>query len=197
MAANISFDTEILTKDGWKYIKKLSFDDKVAYLNHENYICFQNPDEILYQDTKRHMIFIQNTRVNIYGSPDLLVMCTDGFFPLEYLIDNSKTFKVITNGVDFDQDNLIPDDGHDDADFHMTHAIFAGKHAVKISSSALNQKHSHNINVFDEDVHVNPSDNNVDSLYLTNVPGPHCGVVMQEKPICIRRNGKCCWVLSA
>jgi hypothetical protein len=102
--------------------------------------------------------------------------------------------KVITKGT---LDHEKKEAKSFDADLMMANTIFSGRYATKLTKLALNQILSDDILVHNENIKFDGGEDNADCLYMESVPGPLCGVVMDQiYPICIRRCGKCCWVMS-
>jgi hypothetical protein len=191
--AYISSDTEILTKNGWKYMKSLSSDDLVAFIDTDEYIKFKKPNNVVHKDEHTSMVFIQNNLINILGTPDLMIITVDGPVRIEVMFKTLHTIKVITKGT---LDNEEKEVNSTDADLMMANTIFNGQHATKQTKLALNRILSDNILVHNENIKFDGGEDNVDCLYINSVPGPVYGIFMDRNPICIRRCGKCCWVMS-
>jgi phosphoribosylamine-glycine ligase len=63
--------TEVLTNDGWKFFKDLSFDDKICTLNPLNHIIeYNKPFAIVSFNHHKKLISIQNNTLDIAVTPD-------------------------------------------------------------------------------------------------------------------------------
>jgi len=60
-------ETEVLTKDGWKYFKDLTNDDEVATLSKDNYLEYQKPTRIIRQNYNGTMYFYNGSRSINFG----------------------------------------------------------------------------------------------------------------------------------
>lgn len=63
--------TEVLTKEGWKYFKDLSYEDEIATLNSEtNYLEYQRPTEIIAEHYHGKMYKLENRGVSLCVTPN-------------------------------------------------------------------------------------------------------------------------------
>ena len=57
--------TEILTNNGWKYFKDLNIEDKVATLENNNTLVYENPTELIEFDCDEELYYIKNNQVDL------------------------------------------------------------------------------------------------------------------------------------
>lgn len=63
--------TEVLTKDGWKYFPDLSYEDEIATLNKDNdHLEYQKPTDIIVYKYKGKMYNLQNRGVDLCVTPN-------------------------------------------------------------------------------------------------------------------------------
>jgi len=66
-----SADTEVLTNNGWKLFKDVTYEDKIATLNKEkDELEYQNPTNIIEQPYNGNMVHINDTNKDILVTPD-------------------------------------------------------------------------------------------------------------------------------
>jgi UDP-glucuronate decarboxylase len=66
-----SFDTEVLTKDGWKMIKDVSKEDRILTLNQKGYYLeYQRPVEIIKERYIGEMIRFKNSKIDLLVTPN-------------------------------------------------------------------------------------------------------------------------------
>ena len=73
VADKLCFDkeTEVLTENGWKFFKDLSYEDKVATLNPEtNNLEYETPTNIYSYDYDGKMYFLKNDKIDILVTPN-------------------------------------------------------------------------------------------------------------------------------
>jgi len=63
-------ETEVLTKDGWKYFKDTTPKDLVCTLSKDNIIEYQRPTNILSYDYDGQMYFVKTTQVDLKVTPN-------------------------------------------------------------------------------------------------------------------------------
>ena len=63
-------ETEVLTEDGWKYFKDLSFEDRIATLNDNGYLEYQKPTDIIAEKYKGKMYRLENRGVSLCVTPN-------------------------------------------------------------------------------------------------------------------------------
>lgn len=66
----VSDDTEILTDNGWKNHQTLTYDDKVATLNKDGYLEYQNPTNIIIMNWDKEMMEFKNKNIDFCFSPN-------------------------------------------------------------------------------------------------------------------------------
>jgi ribonucleotide reductase beta subunit family protein with ferritin-like domain len=69
--------TEILTSQGWKDFRDISYDDKIANYWEDKSITFENPSEIIESTYKGKMVHIHNGRYNSLVTPNHRVVYDD------------------------------------------------------------------------------------------------------------------------
>ena len=63
-------ETEVLTKNGWKYFKDLSYEDEIATLNpNTNYLEYQKPKEIIAEKYNGKMYRLENRGISLCVTP--------------------------------------------------------------------------------------------------------------------------------
>jgi len=63
--------TEVLTEDGWKYFKNLTYQDKIATLNpRTNQLEYRRPSNIVSYDHHKKMVQIKNQTIDILVTPE-------------------------------------------------------------------------------------------------------------------------------
>jgi intein/homing endonuclease len=71
MAGCYDEETEVLTKNGWKYFKEVTFDDEIATLNRStNELEYQKPIRIIKQPYKGKMYYVRTKEVELKVTPD-------------------------------------------------------------------------------------------------------------------------------
>jgi len=65
-----SQDTEILTKNGWKYLKEVMKNDEIATLNINGIIEYQLPSEIIKQRYQGELIEFKNDKIDLMVTPN-------------------------------------------------------------------------------------------------------------------------------
>ena len=63
-------ETEVLTKDGWKYFKDITKDDEIATLNSEEYLEYQKPTDIIVYNYEGPMYRLENRGVSLKVTPN-------------------------------------------------------------------------------------------------------------------------------
>lgn len=64
-------ETEVLTKNGWKHFKDVSFDDYIATLNAENgFLEYQNPTDIISEEYHGKMYRLENRGISLCVTPN-------------------------------------------------------------------------------------------------------------------------------
>lgn len=63
-------DTEVLTKDGFKFFKEVNAKDEIATLNEKGFLEYHFPTEIIKQEYKGEMIHFSNSKVDIIVTPN-------------------------------------------------------------------------------------------------------------------------------
>lgn len=63
-------ETEVLTKDGWKYFKDVTKDDEIATLNSEEYLEYQKPTDIIAYNYEGPMYRLENRGVSLKVTPN-------------------------------------------------------------------------------------------------------------------------------
>ena len=62
-------ETELLTKDGWKFFKDIKYSDEICTLKDGEMIEYQNPNDIIAKDYKGKMYNIGTTQVDLLVTP--------------------------------------------------------------------------------------------------------------------------------
>lgn len=62
--------TEVLTKDGWKYFKDLSFEDEIATLDNNDYLMYQKPEDIIASKYNGDMYHLENRGISLVVTPN-------------------------------------------------------------------------------------------------------------------------------
>ena len=63
-------ETEVLTKNGWKFFKDLSYEDEIATLNKNGYLEYQNPTEIIAEHYHGKMYRLENRGISLCVTPN-------------------------------------------------------------------------------------------------------------------------------
>jgi len=62
--------TEVLTREGWKFFKDLTYDDEIATLNKDNSIEYQKPSNIIILDYAGKMLLFQSRYADMMITPN-------------------------------------------------------------------------------------------------------------------------------
>jgi DNA-directed RNA polymerase II subunit RPB2 len=65
-----SGDTEILTTEGWKFIKDITLNDKVATLQNGDTLVYENPTEIQAGVYNGNMYYVDSNQINLLVTPN-------------------------------------------------------------------------------------------------------------------------------
>lgn len=65
-----SEDTEVLTEDGWKLFKEVTLEDKVATLNQEGFLEYQQPTDILKEPYVGELIAFKSSKIDLLVTPN-------------------------------------------------------------------------------------------------------------------------------
>jgi len=63
-------ETEVLTSDGWKYFREITYDDKIATLDSEGFLEYQKPIEIISSDYKGDLYDIKSKAIDLCITPN-------------------------------------------------------------------------------------------------------------------------------
>jgi len=63
-------DTEILTKEGFKFFKELTMDDEIATLNNKIFLEYHKPYEIIKQRYIGELIEFKNSKIDLHVTPN-------------------------------------------------------------------------------------------------------------------------------
>ena len=99
--------TEVLTKDGWKYFKDLSYEDYIATLNSEtNYLEYQKPLEIIAEKYNGKMYRLENRGVSLCVTPNHNLFVAKGsyFNGLKNNFKRQYDFELCTPDKYFNKD---------------------------------------------------------------------------------------------
>lgn len=190
----LSIDHEFLTKQGWK--RNITTDDELAVFS--NPIQYVRPSRVEIRHVDNDMIFIQNERVNIFGEPGVNLYNKDALVPLKECLTGVHSFTV----------NVSPSNGNSytkkftsltDAEEYMISELLVGKHACITKVVRMNVTLDYVVTVYTTNIHFDPKDQNACTLTCHDMKG--CSVrdvkMPYNQPICTRRDGKCCWVVSS
>jgi len=62
--------TEVLTRNGWKLFKDVTYDDEIATLEDGEYLCYYKPNAIIVEDFDGEMIHIENSTLDLLVTPN-------------------------------------------------------------------------------------------------------------------------------
>lgn len=83
-------ETEVLTKNGWKYFKDLSYEDEIATLNpNTNYLEYQKPKEIIAEKYNGKMYRLENRGISLCVTPNHNLYIAKG----SYFNGSKKNYK--------------------------------------------------------------------------------------------------------
>jgi hypothetical protein len=197
----LSIDHEVLTDDGWKFIKNLTDEDHLLTLDASDTLIYSVPLTVRIFDYNGPMINIQNGRLNVFGTLHLALKDTSNntLVRLEDIIETTGhyTFKTTHKAMSADVPSLTPDCNFQTydiktADQYSLPYIYQGKHVVINIDTYLNKK-IYNIKCYDDDVPYTTVENNSEFIYVERYFGQVAYIGMRG-PIYTRRHGKCAWV---
>lgn len=84
-----SDDTEVLTKDGWKFFKDVSYTDYFATLNSDGVLEYHNPSNIICKKYSGDMVYISSRQVNLLVTHDHNIYASvykhgNEFYPFDF-----------------------------------------------------------------------------------------------------------------
>lgn len=65
-----SEDTEVLTKEGWKFFKNLTYDDIILTLSTDDSLEYHKPIEIIKERYEGQLIWFRNTKIDLLVTPN-------------------------------------------------------------------------------------------------------------------------------
>ena len=200
----IDYDTEILTKDGWKNNSNLTMNDKIATLK-DNNLHYEHPLKIYdYPNHVGSMYYIKNEHIDMYVTGEHRMWASydgknfefikakdivgkDVVYKNDAYFENSEQSKNLIEKYFLDN-NILETDSH----------VFAGK-LQKLAFEAgwyCNIECNNDIyqcTLIKEQIHLNSDNKNSIEKYVDNVHIPVWCVHVPSEIFLIRRNGKICW----
>lgn len=200
----ISIDHEILTYEGWKWARDITTIDKLFTITGE----YISPNGIELVPKNVHpLIFIENNKVNVFGTPDLMIcipgdIMSDDFISLLDIHMYSKTHHNHNNSNIhiYDDDTIVI---HQMNDFNeankkmIDYIVTENKYvSLKKDMSKVDYHYRLLLTVYKQ-YYTRECILHSDTIFLHKTRGTSIiRFDMSNEPICVKRNGCICWIIQ-
>jgi len=198
------YDTEVLTKDGWKKYDEINIQDKVATLKDDK-LVYDNPTEIYnYPNHVGNMYYIKNDYIDlaVTGEHRMWVSNDGNNFDFAFAKDiigkkvmykNSCEFKHSTESKKNINKIFINKDYIETDEINMVNRI--QKEALQAGWVCISkfEKDVYKCTLYKNVLDMWIDEDNTEKNIIINEKKPVWCVTVPSGVICVRRNGKVCW----